>query len=134
MAGAARHSEVKYYRCNARALVPESATALAHPQQIYVREELVTPAINRWIGELFGPLNRQVTIDLLLAADDSPARREEPVVQLRDRVAAVGGEGRLRRALDVGLNLAVLREQYNAAVAEKRAAETVITYVHLVTV
>jgi hypothetical protein len=42
--------------------------------------------------------------------------------------------GRLRRALDVGLNLAALREQDNAAVAEKRAAETVITHVHLVTV
>jgi recombinase-like zinc beta ribbon protein len=86
MEGAARHQEVKYYRCNARTMVPESATALAHPQQIYLREDLVTPAINRWIGELFGPLNRQVTIDLLLEGDDSSAAS-------RRACRAVGGAG-----------------------------------------
>ncbi|WP_203589647.1 zinc ribbon domain-containing protein [Streptomyces sp. SID13031] len=130
MEGAARHKEVKYYRCNARTLVPESATALAHPPQIYLREDLVTPAINRWIGELFGPLNRQVTIDLLLAADDSSARRDEHVAQLRERVAAADVVmGRLQRALDAGWDLVALREQCNAAVAEKRAAETAITQV-----
>jgi predicted dinucleotide-binding enzyme len=104
MKGAARHKEVKYYRCNARTLVPESPTTLAHPLQIYLREDLVTTALNRWTGELFGPLNRQITIDLLLAADDSSARREEHVAQLRDRRR--GGRvvvGRLQRALDVGL-------------------------------
>ncbi|WP_328324396.1 recombinase family protein [Kribbella sp. NBC_00382] len=130
MEGAARHKEVKYYRCNARTLVPESATALAHPQQIYLREDLVTPALNRWIGELFGPLNRQVTIDLLLEDDDSSARRDEHVAQLRDRVAAADVVmGRLQRALDAGWDPAALREQYNAAVAEKRAAETAITQI-----
>ncbi|MDX6283000.1 MAG: hypothetical protein QOH03_4071 [Kribbellaceae bacterium] len=130
MEGAARHQEVKYYRCNARTLVPESATALAHPPQIYLREDFVTPAINRWIGELFGPLNRQVTIDLLLEDDDSSARRDEHVAQLRDRVAAADVVmGRLQRALDAGWDPTALREQYNAAVAEKRAAETAITQV-----
>ena len=81
----------------------EPATALAHPPQIYLREDLVTPAINRWIGELFGPLNRQVTIDLLLAIDDSSARRDEHMAQLRDRVTAADVViGRLQRALDSG--------------------------------
>ncbi|GAA0946545.1 recombinase family protein [Kribbella koreensis] len=130
MEGAARHKEVKYYRCNARTLLPESVTALAHPQQIYLREDLVTQAINRWIGELFGPLNRQVTIDLLLASDDSSARRDEHMAQLHGRVAAAEVVmGRLQRALNSGWDPAALREQYNAAVAEKRAAETAITQV-----
>jgi hypothetical protein len=53
-----------------------------------LREELVTTAINRRVGELFGRLNRQITIDLLLEADDKSARREDQVVQLRNRVAA----------------------------------------------
>lgn len=128
MEGAARHKEVKYYRCNARTLVPASTTALAHPLQIYLREDLVTKAINRWIGELFGPLNRQVTIDLLLEADDSSARRDEHVARLRDRVAAADVVmGRLQRALDAGWDPGELREQYNAAVAEKRAAQAAIT-------
>ncbi|WP_343973017.1 hypothetical protein [Kribbella koreensis] len=77
---------------------------MAHPPQIYLREDLVTQAIYRWIGELFGPLNRQVTIDLLLEGDDSSARRDEQVAQLRDRVAAADMVmGRLQRALDAGV-------------------------------
>jgi hypothetical protein len=36
----------------------------------------------------FGPLDRQVTIDLLLVADDSSARRDEHMAQLNERVAA----------------------------------------------
>jgi hypothetical protein len=42
------------------------------------------------LDDLFGLLNRQVTIDLLLVADDSSARRDEHVVQMWDRVAAAG--------------------------------------------
>jgi hypothetical protein len=59
MEGATRRKVVTYYRCNARALVPGSATALAHPSQIYLREDLITPAINRWIGQLFDLLHRE---------------------------------------------------------------------------
>ncbi len=47
MEGAARRQVVIYYRCNARTLVPGSATALAHPPQIYLREDLVMPALRR---------------------------------------------------------------------------------------
>lgn len=36
----------------------------------------------------FGPLDRQVTIDLLLVADDSSARRDEHMAQLYERVGA----------------------------------------------
>jgi hypothetical protein len=46
-----------------RRLTSNQSAALADPQQIYLREDLVTPAVNRWIGELFGRLNRQLTID-----------------------------------------------------------------------
>ncbi|NEA30751.1 hypothetical protein [Streptomyces sp. SID13031] len=67
-------------------------------------------------------------IDLLLEGDDSSARRNEHVAQLRDRVAAADVVmGRLQRALDAGWDPGALREQYNAAVAKKRAAETVVT-------
>jgi hypothetical protein len=128
MEGAARHRETIYHRCNARTLVPESASALAHQLQVYLREDLVTPAIDRWIGQLFDPLHRQVTINTLLEADDSSARYEGHLAQLRDRIAAADvAMGQLRRALDAGWDPAALREQYNAAAAEKRSAEAAFT-------
>jgi DNA invertase Pin-like site-specific DNA recombinase len=124
MEGAARHGETIYYRCNARTLVPGSATALAHPQQIYLREDLVTPAVNVWIGSLFDPLHRDETVMALMEADDSADRQLERVRELQDRVAAAQvAMARLQRALDAGWDPAELREQYNAAVSEKRSAE-----------
>lgn len=125
--GAARRGDTIYYRCNARTLVPGSATALAHPAQIYLREDVITPAINRWIGTLFDPLSRDATINTLLEADDTTDRHLEQMGQLRDRVAAAEvALDRLRRALDAGWDPVELPEQYNAAAAEKRVAEAVL--------
>lgn len=75
MEGATRRRVVTYYRCNARTLVPGSVTASAHLPQIYVREDLIAPAMNRWIGQVFGPLHREDTITALLSADDSVETR-----------------------------------------------------------
>jgi hypothetical protein len=107
-----RHGETIHHRCNARTLVPESATALAHPHQVYLHEDLVTIAMNRWIGQLFDPLHRQVTIDALLEADDSVDRHAEQQAQLRDRVAAAEVlMCRIQRTLGAGWDPAELREQ-----------------------
>jgi hypothetical protein len=43
---------------------------MPHPQQIYLREDLITPQINRWSGALFDPIHRNETITALLEADD----------------------------------------------------------------
>jgi hypothetical protein len=127
MEGAARRGDTIYYRCNARTLVPESRTALAHPLQVYLREDRVTTAINRWIGELFSPLNRREMVETLFEADDTAGRHEELQAQLRDRIAAAQVVmGRMQKALDAGWDPAELREQYNAAAAEKHAAEAAL--------
>ncbi|WP_202867430.1 recombinase family protein [Kribbella pittospori] len=124
MEGAARRQEVVYYRCNARTLVPGSASAIAHPRQIYLREDVVTPAINRWIGSLFDAVHRAETIEALLAEDDGEDHRSGHVEDLRGRVrAAKITMDRVRKALDAGWDPVELREQYNAAAAEKRVAE-----------
>ena len=116
MEGAARRDDTIYYRCTAWTLVPGSARALAHPPQIYLREDLVRPAINRWIGTLFDPVNREETVTTLLQGDDSGERQLEHMRLLQDRVAAAEvAIVRLRRALDAGWDPAELREQYNAA-------------------
>jgi cysteine sulfinate desulfinase/cysteine desulfurase-like protein len=102
-----------------------TATALAHPQQIYLREDLITAQINRCIGTLFDPVHRRQTVQALLAADDSAERLREHTERLRDRVAAAETVmKKLRNALDSGWDPVELREQYNAAVAEKRATES----------
>lgn len=78
----------------------------------------------RWIGSLFDPVHREATITALLAADDSADRVLEHVHTLRSRVAAAEVVmEKLQRALNAGWDPTELREQYNAAVAEKRAAE-----------
>ncbi|WP_410790969.1 recombinase family protein [Kribbella sp. C-35] len=127
MEGAARRQDTIYYRCNARTLVPGSATASAHPPQIYLREDVITPRINRWIGSLFDPMHRDDTIATLLESDDSADRAREHVERVRDRVAAAETVmEKLRRALDAGWDPVELRDQYNAAVAEKRSAEVAL--------
>ncbi|WP_327635121.1 recombinase family protein [Kribbella sp. NBC_00482] len=127
MEGAARREDTIYYRCNARTLVPGSATALAHPRQIYLREDSITPQINRWIGRLFDSIHRSETITALLQADDSADQLRDQVERLRDRVAAAETVmEKLRKALDAGWDPVELRAQYNSAAAEKHAAETAL--------
>jgi hypothetical protein len=103
MEGAARKEDTIYYLCNARTLVPGSATATAHPQQIYLREDVITPPIHHWIGSLFDPMHRGETIAALLDADDSGDEQLEHVERLQDRVAAAEViMKKLRKALDAG--------------------------------
>ncbi|TCC25393.1 hypothetical protein [Kribbella speibonae] len=88
MEGAARREDTIYYRSNARTLVPGSATAMDHPRQIYLREDLITPHLNRWIGRLFDPIHRSEPITALLEADDSADELRDQIERLRDPVAA----------------------------------------------
>ncbi|GAA1719382.1 recombinase family protein [Kribbella yunnanensis] len=128
MEGAARRQDVLYYRCNARTMVPGSASALAHPRQIYLREDIVTPVLNRWVGSLFDPMHRADTIEALFVADDGEQRRSEYVEDLRGRVrAAKVTMDRARKALEAGWDPAELRDQYNAAAAEKQTAERALS-------
>jgi hypothetical protein len=73
-------------------------------------------AINRWIGQLFDPLNRVATITALIDTDDASGRQHGRVRELQGRVAAAeDAMERPRRALDTRWDPAELREQYNLA-------------------
>jgi hypothetical protein len=102
MEGTARRGDT-VYRCNARTLVPGSATAMRHPQQIYLREDVIVPRINRWSGSLFDPVHREATITALLEADDSADRALEHVNTLRSRVAARGRYGEVAESTQRGM-------------------------------
>ncbi|GAA3114312.1 hypothetical protein [Kribbella aluminosa] len=87
----------------------------------------MTPAVNRWIGSLFDPMHRSETIETLLVEDDAEDHRIEHVEDLRGRVrAAKITMDRVRKALDAGWDPVELREQYNAAAAEKQTAERLL--------
>lgn len=84
----------------------------------------MTPAVNRWIGSLFDPVHRSDTIEALLVEADGEDHRTEHVEDLRGRVrAAKITLDRVRKALDAGWDPVELRDQYNAAAAEKQVAE-----------
>ncbi|TCC30686.1 hypothetical protein [Kribbella speibonae] len=87
----------------------------------------MAPKINRWIGSLFDPIHRAQTVQTLLEADDSAERAREQSERLRDRVAAAETVmKKLRKALEAGWDPVELREQYNSAASDKRAAESAL--------
>jgi hypothetical protein len=95
-----------------------------------LREDVVTPAVNRWVGSLFDPMHRADTVEALFVADDGEQRRSDYVEDLRGRVrAAKVTMDRARKALEAGWDPAELRDQYNAAAAEKQTAERALSSV-----
>ncbi|MGH3664089.1 MAG: recombinase family protein, partial [Micromonosporaceae bacterium] len=123
MEGSARKHAV-LYRCSARTLVPGSELATSHPPHVYLREDHVCRALNGWISRLFAAEHRDATIAVLADADDTGRRTGEHLQAVRQRVAtAESTMRRLQRALEAGWDPESMREQYNAAAAEKRSAE-----------
>lgn len=79
--------------------------------------------MNEWIAGLFSPENLDRTVALLAGAqsEEDPADAAERT--FRQRIAAADATmTRLQRALDAGWDPEALTSQYNAAVAEKKAA------------
>ena len=55
-----------YYRCTAHRLAPGSAALAEHTKTVNLREDVLTEAINGWIGGLFSPENRDDTVRALV--------------------------------------------------------------------
>ena len=112
-------SHATFYRCRA-----ESCTALQdHPPNVYLREDYLTAKINSWVARLFDLARVQRTVEALADADEL-AGGIETQAQFRRRIAAAESTmERLRRAIEVGWDPEARTEQYNAAAADKRAAE-----------
>ncbi|WP_328520577.1 recombinase family protein [Kribbella sp. NBC_00359] len=123
MEGAMRRN-TEFCRCAARTLAPGASASLEHPPTVYLRVDQLSTRVNDWIAKLFSPEYLDATVDELTAAveEDAPADRTE--ADLKRRIAAAEATmWRLRRALEAGWDPAEMTAQYNAAVAEKRAAE-----------
>ncbi|GAA3114247.1 hypothetical protein JOF29_003706 [Kribbella aluminosa] len=117
-------SQATFYRCRARSLAPESPALQDHPANVYLREDHLTVKINSWIARLFAPAHIRRTVEELADADELAGRIETQAQSFRRCIAAAESTmERLRRAIEVGWDPETLTEQYNAAAADKRAAE-----------
>jgi hypothetical protein len=112
-----------FYRCAARTLVPGEKEELRHPPTVYVREDQLADGLNEWIAGLFSPKNLDETVAIIMGAQGKDDAVDAAEHGFRSRVAAAEASmGRLQRALEAGWDPEALTGQYNAAVAEKKAA------------
>lgn len=122
MEGAPR-KHAMFYRCAARTLVPGAKDELGHPPTVYLREDHLSDGVNAWIARLFSPKNLDETVAILVGAQGKEAAVDAAEQVFRERIAAAEATmARLQRALEAGWDPEALTGQYNAAVAEKKAA------------
>ena len=63
-------NDAPYYRCR----FPDEyalANKIKHPRNVYLREDALLPALDRWLGKYFAPHHRDDTIATILAAQGS---------------------------------------------------------------
>ncbi|MFC5288508.1 recombinase family protein [Actinokineospora guangxiensis] len=63
-----------YCRCLARTLAPGAAALASHPKTVNLREDVLVPAINEWIGRVFAPENRDATVAALVGSQGGVQR------------------------------------------------------------
>jgi DNA invertase Pin-like site-specific DNA recombinase len=114
-----------HYRC----VFPEQyalANQLQHPRSIYVREELIVPALDRWLARAFSPSRLPDTIHALTAAQDGDidSRHAADLAQARQIIAACDAKlERYRAALEAGTDPALVARWTATANVERTAAQ-----------
>ncbi|WP_081916079.1 recombinase family protein [Saccharothrix sp. NRRL B-16314] len=111
-----------YYRCPARTLPIGSPVLGTHPATIYLREDVLQEAVNKWLSELFAPKNVDRTVAALLASQgtDTPTNHDTA----RKRLAKAEQElSRFQAAIKAGIDPMALVEPMNEAQAARAAAK-----------
>ncbi|MFF0624185.1 recombinase family protein [Streptomyces sp. NPDC004296] len=111
-----------HYRCRYTAEYAKT-TALDHPLTVYVREELLLPALDKWIATTFAPGRLTTTLRAL----------QEQATQSPDTTAAAAAQRMIaecdrritqyRTALDAGANPQLVTTWINQAQTEKASAQ-----------
>lgn len=112
-----------YYRCPARTLAPGSAALADHPPTVYLREEMLTAAVNGWIGDLFARENVDRTVAALVASQGGDSDLTGDRVAAKQRLS--DAETRLRRlqsAIEAGVEPAAVVDAINEVQALRAAA------------
>ncbi len=111
-----------YYRCAARSMVPGAAALNGHPKNVYLPEAAVLGPLNTWIGELFDRKNVDRIVAALVASQGCD--RGEPTARhaMKKRLAKAESRlGKLRAAIEAGVDPAALVESINEAQAQRAA-------------
>ncbi|MBE3200430.1 MULTISPECIES: recombinase family protein [Parafrankia] len=112
-----------YYRCR----YPQEyalANTIAHQANVYVREDVLVPALDRWLADTLRPPRLAETLDAMVAAQEGPSEDDRAVQRARQTIEEVNAKlTRYRAALDAGADPVVVTGWIAQAQAEKTAAE-----------
>jgi hypothetical protein len=115
--------ESAYYRCR----YPQEyalANRIAHPSNVYVREDAVLPALDGWLARVLRPPRLTDTIEAMAASQGGPTGQELAAEQARRTVADCAAKlARHRAALEAGADPAIVTSWIAQTQAERVAAE-----------
>ena len=109
------------YRCVARRLAPGSAALADHPKTINLREDVLTAAINRWIGRLFDREHVDETVRALVDSQADVAAGGDHEASKRRLAEAEQALSRFQDAIAAGVDPSALVEGINKAKAQRDA-------------
>ncbi|GAA0397514.1 putative recombinase [Acrocarpospora corrugata] len=116
-------NEAPYYRCR----FPEEyalANRIMHPRNVYVREDMIVPKLDRWLGRLFAPHRVDETLDLLVEAQKIESSEHEGLVLARRLLAECDRKlAQHRAALEAGADPVVVAGWIRDEQAKKVQAE-----------
>ena len=114
---------VTYYRCR----FPQEyalANTVSHPTNVYVREDVILPALDRWLARALAPPHLAATIDTMVAAQTTTTSTEPTAEAARRTIEDCNTKlTRYRAALDTGADPAVVTSWIAQTQAEKTTAE-----------
>ncbi|MEU9479534.1 hypothetical protein [Streptomyces sp. NPDC048191] len=115
------------YRCEFKEEEAPLYPDLTHPRTVYLREDTVCQALDRWIARAFAPDRLSATIEALSHASAAASIAEpQTPEQAQARHAIKECERRLARyqaALDAGVHPTVVTQWINEAQRDKDAAQ-----------
>ncbi|MGH8936363.1 MAG: recombinase family protein [Acidimicrobiia bacterium] len=120
MQGSQNHGR-PYYRCKFPA--EYAVTEKQHAKTVYVREEAILPALDRWLAHLFDDQHLDSTCEALAAASRASSSDDEArQLELRRRLKECEGKlAKYRAALEYNPNVTVVAD-WIAEVEQERSA------------
>lgn len=112
-----------HYRCKFPKEYAQ-ANSIEHPRTVYVREELIAPAIDDWLTSAFSAHNVEATVAALADAQTADTSQQAAVEAARTEIAEADTKlTRYREALEAGADAAVVSGWIADAQAKKLAAK-----------
>ena len=111
-----------HYRCRFPAEYA-LANRIDHPKNVYVREDLIVPELDKWLASLFDEEHREATVAQLCEATGADPSASAHAEAARGRIADCDERlARYRAALDAGADVSVVAAWIAEVEAERNAA------------